>query len=103
MSCSVALEFRKNVSVPGLREHRSQAYQHATAGALGKYAMLNHIAKLYSQIRWRIVSLALVGNQIATVTQPEQNFITKDEDGELVTKLFAKEQSYKSMLKILGY
>ena len=27
----------------------------------------------------------------------------KDEDGEFSTKLFAKEQSYKSMLKILGY
>ena len=27
----------------------------------------------------------------------------RDEDGEWFTKLFAKEQSYKSMLKILGY
>ena len=26
-----------------------------------------------------------------------------DEVGEIVTKLFAKEQSYKSMLKTLGY
>ncbi len=26
-----------------------------------------------------------------------------DENGEYYTKLFAKEQSYKSMLKILGY
>ena len=29
--------------------------------------------------------------------------IDKDENGEYTTKLFAKEQSYKSMLKILGY
>ena len=29
--------------------------------------------------------------------------IYRDEEGELCTKLFAKEQSYKSMLKILGY
>jgi hypothetical protein len=28
---------------------------------------------------------------------------SEDEEGELVTKLFGKEQSYKSMLKTLGY
>ena len=29
--------------------------------------------------------------------------IDRDEDGEITTRLFAKEQSYKSMLKTLGY
>jgi arginine decarboxylase len=29
--------------------------------------------------------------------------IDLDEEGNYTTKLFAKEQSYKSMLKILGY
>ena len=27
----------------------------------------------------------------------------KDENGDYTTKLFSKEQTYKSMLKILGY
>ncbi|MGM9806133.1 MAG: arginine decarboxylase [Candidatus Aphodosoma sp.] len=34
---------------------------------------------------------------------PKLVVIDVDEDGEYYTKLFAKEQSYKSMLKILGY
>jgi arginine decarboxylase len=34
---------------------------------------------------------------------PKHIIIYRDEEGELCTKLFAKEQSYKSMLKILGY
>jgi arginine decarboxylase len=29
--------------------------------------------------------------------------IDRDEDGKISTRLFAKEQSFKSMLKILGY
>jgi arginine decarboxylase len=29
--------------------------------------------------------------------------IDRDENGEYFTKLFSKEQSHKSMLKILGY
>ena len=29
--------------------------------------------------------------------------IDKDENGDYTTKLFSKEQTYKSMLKILGY
>lgn len=43
------------------------------------------------------------GVQHCLTPAPKHIIITKDEDGELVTKLFAKEQSYKSMLKILGY
>lgn len=34
---------------------------------------------------------------------PKHVIIDVDEDGEYYTKLFSKEQSYKSMLKILGY
>lgn len=34
---------------------------------------------------------------------PKHVIIDRDEDGEIVTKLFAKEQSYQSMLRILGY
>ncbi|MDP4268241.1 MAG: arginine decarboxylase [Bacteroidota bacterium] len=34
---------------------------------------------------------------------PKHIIIDKDKDGEFTTKLFAKEQSYKSMLKNLGY
>jgi hypothetical protein len=29
--------------------------------------------------------------------------IDKDEDGKITTRLFAKEQSAKNMMKILGY
>lgn len=43
------------------------------------------------------------GIQHCLTPAPKHIIITKDEDGEIVTKLFAKEQSYKSMLKILGY
>ncbi len=34
---------------------------------------------------------------------PKHIIIDKDEDGNYFTKLFSKEQTYKSMLKILGY
>ncbi len=34
---------------------------------------------------------------------PKHIIIDKDENGEYFTKLFSKEQTYKSMLKILGY
>lgn len=34
---------------------------------------------------------------------PKHVIIDRDENGEYFTKLFSKEQSYKSMLKILGY
>ena len=30
-------------------------------------------------------------------------YLKKDENGDYTTKLFSKEQTYKSMLKILGY
>ena len=43
------------------------------------------------------------GIQHCLVPAPKHVLIDKDEDGEIVTKLFAKEQSAKSMLKILGY
>ncbi|MCK9339742.1 MAG: arginine decarboxylase [Bacteroidales bacterium] len=43
------------------------------------------------------------GIQHCLTPAPKHIIIYKDEDGELCTKLFAKEQSYKSMLKILGY
>ena len=37
------------------------------------------------------------------IPSPKHVLIDKDENGEFYTRLFAKEQSYKSMLKILGY
>jgi len=43
------------------------------------------------------------GIQHCLIPAPKVVVIDIDEDGEYVTKLFAKEQSYKSMLKILGY
>ncbi|MGM9745577.1 MAG: arginine decarboxylase [Paludibacteraceae bacterium] len=43
------------------------------------------------------------GIQHCLIPAPKMVVIDKDEDGEYTTKLFAKEQSYKSMLKILGY
>jgi arginine decarboxylase len=43
------------------------------------------------------------GIQHCLTPAPKHIIISLDEDGEIVTKLFAKEQSYKSMLKILGY
>lgn len=43
------------------------------------------------------------GIQHCLTPAPKHIIIYKDEDDELCTKLFAKEQSYKSMLKILGY
>ena len=43
------------------------------------------------------------GIQHCLIPAPKHVIIDRDEDGEIVTRLFAKEQSAKSMLKILGY
>ena len=43
------------------------------------------------------------GIQHCLIPAPKMVVIDKDDDGEYTTKLFAKEQSYKSMLKIFGY
>ena len=43
------------------------------------------------------------GTQHCLVPAPKHVLIDRDEDGEITTRLFAKEQSWKSMLKILGY
>jgi arginine decarboxylase len=43
------------------------------------------------------------GIQHCLIPAPKHIIIDVDEDGEYTTKLFAKEQSHKSMLKILGY
>ena len=43
------------------------------------------------------------GIQHCLIPAPKHIIIGLDEDGEYYTKLFAKEQSHKSMLKILGY
>jgi arginine decarboxylase len=43
------------------------------------------------------------GIQHCLIPAPKHIIIDIDEDGEYTTKLFAKEQSHKSMLKILGY
>ncbi|HEX8515899.1 MAG TPA: arginine decarboxylase [Bacteroidia bacterium] len=43
------------------------------------------------------------GIQHCLIPAPKHVIIDKDEDDEISTRLFAKEQSYKSMLKTLGY
>lgn len=43
------------------------------------------------------------GIQHCLIPAPKHIIIDVDENGETFTKLFAKEQSYKSMLKVLGY
>jgi len=43
------------------------------------------------------------GIQHCLIPAPKLVIIDKDEEGEYSTKLFAKEQSYKSMLKTLGF
>jgi arginine decarboxylase len=43
------------------------------------------------------------GIQHCLIPAPKHIIIDRDAEGEYYTKLFAKEQSYKSMLKILGY
>lgn len=43
------------------------------------------------------------GIQHCLIPAPKHVIVDLDENGEIVTRLFAKEQSYKSMLKILGY
>lgn len=43
------------------------------------------------------------GIQHCLIPAPKHVIVDRDEDGEIYTKLFAKEQSFKSMLKILGY
>ncbi len=43
------------------------------------------------------------GIQHCLIPAPKHIIIDLDEDGEYLTKLFAKEQTYKPMLKILGY
>ena len=43
------------------------------------------------------------GIQHCLIPAPKHVLISRDENGELSTRLFAKEQSYKSMLKTLGY
>ncbi|MEJ5304192.1 MAG: arginine decarboxylase [Bacteroidales bacterium] len=43
------------------------------------------------------------GIQHCLIPAPKHVIIDMDENGEYYTKLFAKEQSYKSMLKILGF
>lgn len=43
------------------------------------------------------------GIQHCLIPAPKHVVIDKDEEGNINTRLFAKEQSYKSMLKVLGY
>lgn len=43
------------------------------------------------------------GIQHCLIPSPKHVVIDRDETGEIFTRLFAKEQSYKSMMKILGY
>lgn len=49
-------------------------------------------------------SVAGVGGiQHCLIPSPKHIIIDRDENNEVTTKLFSKEQSYKSMMKVLGY
>ena len=43
------------------------------------------------------------GIQHCLVPAPKHIIIDKNANGEIITRIFSKEQSHKSMLKILGY
>lgn len=43
------------------------------------------------------------GLQHCLIPSPKHILIDRDEEGEITTRIYSKEQSYKSMLKILGY
>ena len=43
------------------------------------------------------------GIQHCLIPAPKHVLINRDEDGKITTRLYSKEQSYKSMLKTLGY
>ncbi len=43
------------------------------------------------------------GIQHCLIPSPKHIVIDRDEEGEITTRIFSKEQSHKSMLKILGY
>jgi arginine decarboxylase len=43
------------------------------------------------------------GIQHCLIPAPKHIIIGRDEDGEIYTRIFSKEQSYKSMMKTLGY
>jgi arginine decarboxylase len=43
------------------------------------------------------------GIQHCLIPAPKHIIIDRDEDGEIYTRIFSKEQSYKSMMKTLGY
>jgi arginine decarboxylase len=43
------------------------------------------------------------GTKHCLIPSPKHVIIERDDEGEITTRLFAKEQSYKSMLKVLGY
>ncbi|MFM2375349.1 MAG: hypothetical protein RLZZ165_446 [Bacteroidota bacterium] len=43
------------------------------------------------------------GLQHCLLPTPKHIVVDRDENGDITTKLFSKEQSYKSMMKILGY
>ena len=43
------------------------------------------------------------GIQHCLIPAPKHVIIDRDDDDKITTKLFAKEQSYKSMMKTLGY
>ena len=48
-----------------------------------------------------LLTLALIRFFHCLIPAPKHVIIDRDEDGEITTRLFAKEQSYKSMLKTL--
>ncbi|MBQ5571309.1 MAG: arginine decarboxylase, partial [Bacteroidales bacterium] len=43
------------------------------------------------------------GIQHCLIPAPKHVLINRDEEGKITTRLYSKEQSYKSMLKTLGY
>ncbi|MDR1848268.1 MAG: arginine decarboxylase [Bacteroidales bacterium] len=80
--------------------------EHSNAVFLPKYTSLENEPLYIGFFHTGAYQEALAGYggiQHCLIPQPKHIILDKDEEGEWTTKLFAKEQSYKSMLKILGY
>ena len=78
--------------------------EHANAIFLPKYNRKNtqYIGFFHTGAYQESIS-GFGGLQHCLIPAPKHVIISKDKDGEVVTRLFSKEQSYKSMLYTLGY
>ena len=80
-------------------------YEQTMQGSIGNIAAVlpNANVESFSQERY-MQELNPSGHEIFNKSRyPDKWVEEKDEEGNLKTRLFAKEQSHKSMMKILGY